>query len=313
MAEFFFDTGRCCLALEDDETALSYFQRGLKIREEINVDVADTYIEVGDVYSGLERPQQAIEYYEKAILLDEEKSQEHLCSLAGKYVALQEYHKAAVMLEKALGILRRTHSSSAELAETLHNLGITYMNLGRFEESQSHLEEALAIQKLLYGENKAHSETSQTLTNLGYLHANLEHLNEAIDYLKESLNMKYALFGENDSNSSIAQTLGFIGNVYYQREEYENAISYIKQALEKFGDAESPRDHEIALNLCNLAQAYEGLPDMPTALACYEKVLPMMVQVYGESHELTQRVLSSLEEIRRDSALAQIAPPDNSQ
>ena len=214
------------------------------------------------------------------------------------------YSLAETMVE-SLEILRQTDwSSSVDLAEILHNLGVTFIKLGRFDEAQSHLEEALALYMSIQSEDKANSEMSQTLTNLGYLHSLLGNLDDALNYLKQSLDMKYILYEANTSHPSIAETLGYIGNVYYQQEEYKNAILYIQQALDMLKDAEQPYNKEIALNLCNLGQAYEYLSDIPAALACYEKALPMMLELYGELHESTQRILESLNEIHQHPTIA---------
>ena len=302
LAKSFIDTGHCCVSLGDSENALSYFQRGLEMRKEMNVDVAEAYNEVAEGYSRLGRPLEAIKFYKEVIRLDEEKfgvgkvpdssMSANLCNLGSEYIATEEFGKAAEMLEKALEILKRMNENGVTvgLAATLHNLGTVYRNLKQSDRALAYLEEALAVKKQLYGKNRAHLETAKTLTNLGNLCIQLGKLQQALDYFSESLRMKYALYGPNATHQSIAVTLGNIGNVYYQLGEYENAVAYIKDALQKFGNAESC-NREVAINLYNLGQAYEGLADLQAACGCYERSLRIMVQVLGESHPLVERVL----------------------
>ncbi|XP_028405348.1 uncharacterized protein LOC114527844 [Dendronephthya gigantea] len=324
LAKSFIDTGHCCVSLGDSENALSYFQRGLVMRKEINVDVAEAYNEVAGGYSRLGRPLEAIKFYKEVIRLDEEKfgvgkvpdypMSANLCNLGSEYIATEEFGKAAEMLEKALEIMKRMNknSVSVDLAATLHNLGTVYRNLKQSEKALSYLEEALAMKKQLYGKDRAHLETAKTLTNLGNLCIQLGRLQQAIDYFSESLRMKYALYGPNATHQSIAVTLGNIGNVYYQMGEYESAVAYIKDALQKFGDAESC-NREVAINLYNLGQAYEGLADLQAACGCYEKSLKIMVQVFGESHPLVKTVLLRFVRIRSFAQLqAQASQASNS-
>ena len=268
----------------------------------MNIDVAAAYRDVATGYGRLGRPLEAIKFCQEAICLDEEHYgaenvpdstlSTNLCNLGSQYIATSEYEKAAEMLEKALKILDGK-GVSIELAAVLHNLGTAYRNLKKSERALSYLEKALSIQKQLYGIDRAHLETAKTLTNLGNLCSQLGRLEKAIDYFSESLNMKYALYGPNATHQSIAVTLGNMGNVYYLLGQYENAIKYIKDALQRFGDAESC-SREVALNLNNLGQAYEGLADLPAAYQCYEKSLRIMVQVFGETHPLVKRVQARL-------------------
>jgi tetratricopeptide (TPR) repeat protein len=283
------------------------------MRKEMNIDVAAAYRDVATGYGRLGRPLEAIKFCQEAIRLDEEHYgaenvpdstlSTNLCNLGSQYIATSEYEKAAEMLEKALKILDG-RGVSIELAAVLHNLGTAYRNLKKSERALSYLEKALSIQKQLYGIDRAHLETAKTLTNLGNLCSQLGRLEKAIDYFSESLNMKYALYGPNATHQSIAVTLGNMGNVYYLLGQYENAIKYIKDALQRFGDAESC-SREVALNLYNLGQAYEGLVDLAAACQCYEKSLRIMVQVFGETHPLVKRVLTRLLSIR---VLAQLQP-----
>ena len=306
LAKSFIDAGHCCVSLGDSENALSYFQRGLEMRKGMNLEVAAAYSEVGTGYSRLGRPLEAIKCYQEAIRLDEEKYGAgnvpdvtliaSLCNLGSEYVVTSEYEKAAGMLEKALEILDE-RGVSIELAATLHNLGTVHRNLKNSQKALSYLEKALYVKKQLYGIDRAHLETAKTLTNLGNLCCQLERFEKALDYFSESLNMKYALYGPTAAHQSIAVTLGNMGNVYYELGQYENAVKYIKGALQRFGDAES-YNREVALNLYNLGQAYEGLADPPAACQCYEKSLRIMVQVFGETHPLVNRVLLKLLSIR---------------
>jgi tetratricopeptide (TPR) repeat protein len=283
------------------------------MRKEMNIDVAAAYSEVATGYSRLGRPLEAIKCYKEVIRLDEEKYgaenvpdlalSTNLCNLGSEYIATSEYEKAAEMLEKALKILD-PRGVSIELAAVLHDLGTVYRNLKNSEKAFSYLEKALSAKKQLYGIDRAHLETAKTLTNLGNLCSQLGRFQQAIDYYSESLNMKYALYGPNATHQSIAVTLGNMGNVYYLLGQYENAIKYIKDALQRFGDAESC-SREVALNLYNLGQAYEGLVDLAAACQCYEKSLRIMVQVFGETHPLVKRVLTRLLSIR---VLAQLQP-----
>ena len=313
LAESFRDTGYCCLNLGDYENALLYFQRGLEKRKEMNMDVAEAYRDVSTAYSRLGRPLEAIKFCQEAIRLDEEHYgaenvpdstiSTNLCNLGGQYIAISEFEKAAEVLEKALAVLDG-RGVSIQLAAVLDTLGTAYRSLENSEKALSFLEKSLSLKHQLYGIDRAHLDTAKTLTNLGNVYHQLGRFEEAIDYYTESLNMKYALYGPNATHQSIAITLGNMGNVYYELGQYENAIKYIKDALQRFGEAESC-SREVALNLYNLGQAYEGLADLAAACQCYEKSLRIMVQVFGETHPLVKRVLTRLLSIR---VLAQLQP-----
>lgn len=308
LAKSFIDTGHCCTSLGDHDNALSFYKRALEMRKEINIDVAEAYNEVGNGYSSLGQPLEAIKCYKEVIRLDEEKYgvgnvpdsklSTNLCNLGSEYIATEEYRKGAEMLEKALVIIKRILGDdvSLELAATLNNLGTVYRNLKDSKKALTYLEEALVVKTKLYGEGKPHLEIAKTLTNLGNVCSQRGEFQQAIEYFSRALDMKHVLFGPNTTHQSIAVTLGNIGNLHYQLGQYDLAVASIKDALRRFGDESCSR--EVALSLYNLGQAYEALHDLPAACGCYEKSAPIMIQVFGESHPLVRRVLVSLIRIR---------------
>jgi tetratricopeptide (TPR) repeat protein len=296
------------LNLGDYENALLYFQRGLELYKEMNMGacVAEAYRGLSTTYGHLGRPLEAIKFGQEAIRLDEEHYgaenvpdstiSTNLCNLGGQYIAISEFEKAAEVLEKALAVLDG-RGVSIQLAAVLDTLGTAYRSLENSEKALSCLEKALSLQHQLYGIDRAHLDTAQTLTNLGDVYNQLGRFEKAIDYYTESLNMKYALYGPNATHQSIAITLGNIGNVYYELGQYEKAIKYIKASLQKFSDAGSC-SRQVAFGLYSLGRSYEGLADFPAAYQCYEKSLPIMVQVLGETHNLVKLVQAILLDIR---------------
>lgn len=218
-----------------------------------------------------------------------------LTGLSMVYYAMEQYDKALVSDDQALGI-RKTLSDSLGVAESMNNLGNDNYRLGRFDTALGLFNDSLTIlktqnvpqrvaarlsnvgnvyadmgqfDKALESYNSAVEifknlgdphDIAPSLNNLGIFYAELGQFTRAFDCDSQAL----ALFKKLGDPQSIAESLQSVGSVHYSMGEFDKAIDTYNSALEifkKLGDRQN-----TAASLINLGLVYEDLGQYNRAL-----------------------------------------------
>jgi len=109
------------------------------------------------------------------------------------------------------------HSEAEDEQATLHNeLGIAYLRVGRVDEAQRALEDALAIQQRLFGQ--LHPATLNSRGNLAALYLRRGRVAEAASEYEKVLDLKREILGT-DLHPDIIGDLGWLALARYQNDE----------------------------------------------------------------------------------------------
>ena len=109
------------------------------------------------------------------------------------------------------------HPEAEDEQATLQNeLGIAYLRTGRVDEAQRALEDALAIQRRLFGE--LHPTTLTTRGNLAALHLRMGQVAEAAAEYEKTLDLKREMLGT-DLHPDVIGDLGWLALARYQGDE----------------------------------------------------------------------------------------------
>jgi len=146
--------------------------------------------------------------------------------------ALECYYKASIVSADMKDTLRSVYA--------LKNLGLVYRDLGNFDKSASHLNQALRMAELLGND----IETSNVLNLLGSLHYKFNRYTEALLYYNQSLEKRRRL----GLHSSTATTLENIARVYTQKGQFDEAIAALDEALSLKQQLFNPLLEAITLN-----------------------------------------------------------------
>ena len=177
-----------------------------------------------------------------------------------------------------------------EVAETLHNLGLVYLERGDLENAEKHNQESLAMKKFLYGES--HPDVANTLNELGLVYKDQGNLEKAEQHFLESLEMKKPFFGE--SHPDVAGILQNLGVLYHCRGDLEKAEQHHRESLAMKKILHGKSHPEVADTLHNLGLVYKDQGDLEKAEQHFLESLAMKKAFFGESHPDVAVILSSL-------------------
>lgn len=232
---------------------------------------------------------QALNYYKKAIMEDEELAEAY----RGAGIACMEqgnYEEAEDMFQRALG--ETDGMISKDEIDAIYYLGETQICLGKFEEAVSNYSNLIEYDKneteayfyrgrvyLLLGDTKKAAEDFEKVAQkadarllYGIFEAYQQAgMTEGESYLKKITSQK------GDS----AELLCIIGKAYIQLGDVEKGISNLKKSAEKGEDQA----------YFNLGQFYESQGDFASAMQNYETYQSKAKLTIGEYHVIIECML----------------------
>ncbi|MDE6202675.1 MAG: tetratricopeptide repeat protein [Lachnospiraceae bacterium] len=265
----------------------------------------EAFYQKGNVYRRLEKYEEAINAYTKAIELNPEYSAAYnSCGLT--YNKLGRYAEAINDFTKAILI-------NPKYATAYNNRGFAHKAIGEYAEAIADYEKAIEL----------NPKYSIAYNNLGAAYNNLEEYVKAITYLDKSLelNPEYALAYNNrgfsytalgEYEKAIADCTNAIelnpkyslaysnrGLAYIGLEEYEKAIADCTEAIKLDPAAASAYKH--------MGVAYFILNDTSKALSNLNKAIELCPN-YTKAYEMRAKVyraMNKLKEAEKDEEIAQ--------
>jgi transcriptional regulator with PAS, ATPase and Fis domain len=223
----------------------------------------------------LDRATELLVYYHKGnYALKEVK----LLMLIGRgFDRLADFNQAMEYQKRALNLLNDLDEDLLT-ARAYRDIGVTYRNIGKYDESVSALTAALDIyqknRKLLnlpeHKEDKAY--LGNTLESLGVLWSRLEHEEEARKYFHQALEVYEEINQMWADAWGVAKCLNNIA-ISYSEVAPKKAIDYYKKALKVAED--NNFEIMIAPMVNNIGAVYEDMGDYNKALEYYRKALDL--------------------------------------
>jgi len=176
--------------------------------------------------------------------------------------------------------LKKKECSTEHDAFLLNELAFTINDLGDKRKAISLYEQALAIWKVVYGEN--HQDVATTLNNLGAAWDDLGDKRKAISLYEQALAIDERVFGKEHPN--VAIRLNNLGEAWRGLGEAKKAISLYEQALAIDERVFGKNHPNVAIRLNNLGAAWDDLGDKRKAISFYEQALAIDERVFGKEH-----------------------------
>jgi len=180
-------------------------------------------------------------------------------------------------------------------AELYQNLGSIYQKLGKFDQADSLLRQALEQRKSLFGADSA--EVAESLLALSLLRSDQAHLEEAEQLARQALEMTRRHFPPN--HPAVAKAMLALGKVLGQRGSYDQAIQVLGEAV-RIQSAPGVATTDLASSLSALADAQYSAGHYDLCDPLYRRVLEMHRQLYGPRHPLVADDLASLGAVQQD-------------
>jgi len=251
-------------------TEAKAFAYQLISQKEIQEDpaiLAKVYIKLGIAYKNLSDNAKALEYYQKALFINEEIGDKdgiarNLGNIGNVFNELSDYPKALEFYSKALQIFEEIENKH-DIALSLGNIGMMYWNLSDYTKAIEYYQKAMFI----YEEIGNNDGLAINLGNIGLVYLQLLDNQKALEYYERAL----IIYNHIGNKEGIARNLGNIGNIYSDLMDYPKSLEYFQKALLYYEDIENKRG--IAINLGNIGIVYKNLSDYSKALEFYQKSL----------------------------------------
>lgn len=204
-----------------------------------------------------------------------------------RYLAMaEELHDSTAMVEglQSLGItyynigdfentiqsflqalrIEEGRSNLKGVAQAYNNLGVVFEEIGQEEKALNYYQRSLTIKKEL----KDSVFMANSISNIGYIHLNMGQVHEALKYFNQSLALDELL----NNQEGIAKSLNNIGESYTALNKYDSALYYFNLALDK---NEILSTYEKAQLYNNLAKVYLKSSNYRKAIEIYQTALQL--------------------------------------
>jgi CHAT domain-containing protein/Flp pilus assembly protein TadD len=187
----------------------------------------------------------------------------------GNYAKAIEVVREALDMTRVLYPKEKYPDGHPALANTINNLGLTYLYAAAYGQAEPLFREALEINRALYPKARypdGHPELTTTINNLGLLHQAVGEYGKAEPLFREALDMDRALYPKArypDGHPELAICLNNLGTLHQAAGEYGKAEPLYREALEMrralFPKARYPDGHpDLAISLNNLGKLLDA-------------------------------------------------------
>lgn len=180
-------------------------------------------------------------------------------------------------------------------SELYQNLGTIYQNLGKLDQADSLLRNALEERKSVFGADSA--EAGETLVALGLLRDAQGQFEEAERLVRQGLEIDKRKLPP--GHPALARTTTALGKVLEDRGAYNSAIRVLEEAVRLQSKPGEPTT-DLAETLTELANSHFYSGQYNESEALNNKVLAMDRQLYGERHPHVADDLINLGAIQYD-------------
>jgi tetratricopeptide (TPR) repeat protein len=177
-----------------------------------------------------------------------------------------------------------------DVAASLHNVGATYVGLGKVEEGLDYQQRALKMKQALYKGD--HPEIAASLETMGIIYVMLGDLRKGLTCQERALAMRKALYKGN--HHEIADSLSTVGITYQKLGDDKRGLDYHKKAL-TMRQALYPGNHaDVVTSLAAVGMAYLRLGNAREGLSYQEQSLTMIQDLHPGNHPEVAASLNSM-------------------
>jgi len=300
-AEIYVKLGKLKSTVGKKAKAAQLYEKAVEIKQYLNsndLEFGKMLSELADVYSSLERSQDALVTYSKALKIynDGDKNQVFLANLYEKigttYYKINNIKKAKENHELSLKIRLAVSADgqSREIAASYNLLGEIYQRMRNPEKAKEYLMKALEIRESLLGLN--HLETAASYYDVGELYDALGDFSKALEYHQKALEVKQKLLNENDPE--LAMSFGVLAMISFNLNDPEQSEKNNWKALDIYKKKYGEEHNDVALIYNNLAIVYDSLNKPQLVKEYFTKAGDIWSKVLGPSHPSTTETYKNL-------------------
>jgi tetratricopeptide (TPR) repeat protein len=253
------------------DTALSFFNKSLEIKKEINdlSGMAFGYSNLGYIFHNKGNTDKALEYYLKSLEMGEKAKDKvaaanSLNNIAGIFENKGDILKAIEFYQKSLKY-REEINEPKGVAMSLNNLANIYKRQGDMDKALDYYLKSLKIRETI-GDKIS---TATSLNNLGTLYFLKKDFKTSRNYHYQSLKIREEI----GDKKGIANSLANIGNIYIQQEKPDSALALFERSVKLSEELEDKK--ALAGVFCNMSRAFSKKNDFQRAKIYGEKSLEL--------------------------------------
>ncbi|MBE0544939.1 MAG: tetratricopeptide repeat protein [Verrucomicrobia bacterium] len=165
-------------------------------------------------------------------------------------------------------------------AEMRNSIGTVYWELGDYDKAAAMQRQALAIQRMLFGNE--HPSVAASLLNLALALRNQQKLAESEATFRESLAMSRKLLG--NEHPAVARVLNDLGSLLTGELKDDEPETLIREALAIRRKVYGNEHGDVGISLDNLAHILNRRGQVTEATAMHQEALAIRRKFFGESH-----------------------------
>ncbi len=176
------------------------------------------------------------------------------------------------------------------MADSYHNLGNTYYQIGEWEKALLYHNQAMKIRQENFGQQ--HGDVAISYYSLGNVFLEKNNLEEALHHHHQALQIRKAVFGE--IHFLVAKSYDALGNVQRKRGDFVGALDMYQKALAVRRSFFSKDNTEMAGSFISIGHVILEQGDADAALNLLQKALPSLVPAFKDSSLLANPKLSQI-------------------
>ena len=248
-------------------------------------EIADICHRLGIIKRNLAKYNEAIESYQKSIMIKEKILSKNSFDLAASYGGLGSVYDNIDDHSQALKYYEKAHKifqiiclpNDFNLATSYSNMGVLFTRIGEYSRAFSFLQTACTIREEILPSKHPHLAISYN--HIGVLYTKMNNYTKALEYHEKARKICEVVLPSDHPNLSLCYT--HIGNAYNGMDNYSEALKFHKKAKEICERTLSENHSQRAFIYDNMGLVYCKMSDYPraiyyhaTALEMYQKVLP---------------------------------------
>ncbi len=210
-------------AIEDGKQALAIIEDTAYYQ-----DIARAHNELGNAYEGISQPEDAIENFNRGLMILERIGDEHGAAYAYNSLAIIYYQtdidRSAEYFQRSLETMQRLGNVASE-STIWQNLGIIRYAKGEYEQAIKYYQQSLEMKEKL-GDNLGIADCH---INLGEVYRTQGDLTQAIDNLEQALFIARQI----GASQAEAECQRQLAECYLENNEPEKSLSILREALSR--------------------------------------------------------------------------------
>lgn len=282
-------------ALSEEELSLEYLEAALGGRREV---IAETFAELAHVCRLMGHVEQALPFYERAVLIRKELFSKEDAGLGNVFLKMGVCYETLGKSEKAFYCFeqaRRIWEMTPE--ETESDLGSAYYNIASMHHKSNKFNDAIhayhrALEIFTLSLPESHEDVASTMNSLAVVYKKLDKLDDALELYQRALSMR-----EQQSSPSEKEIGGLLANIaelHGKQGRYTLAYPLCERALTIFEKINGPQSLEVALVLSNRGSLERDLENFAQALKTGERVLQIRQALLGPDHPEVGDAIASI-------------------